>query len=244
MTIYAMGDLHGQAAMLRAAHDAISADKALYGADDATVVHLGDLCDRGPDSRGVIGFLADGIARGEPWVVLKGNHDRMFARFCANPDWHDPRLSRDLHWRHPRLGGLATLASYGVEGGIGRDRQVIHDELRAVMPDDHLAFLDACPLIHTTEDLIFVHAGIRPGVPLDRQREEDCIWIRDGFLDDSTDHGRLVVHGHTVVETPEHRGNRVNLDTGAGFGEALTVAVFEGRACFVLRDGERVALRP
>ncbi len=244
MTYYAIGDIHGQIDMLRAAHGRIAADRAANGDLSAPVIHLGDLTDRGPDSRAVIQHLIDGIARGEPWVVIKGNHDRMFAGYLDDRTHHDPSLNRDLTWRNPRLGGLMTLASYGVDADERRDAARVHAEALAAVPQSHRDFLAALPLTLTTDDLLFVHAGIRPGIPLSRQEENDLLWIRQDFLPDTTDHGRLVVHGHTVTRRPLHAGNRVNLDTGAGFGDPLTAAVFEGRDVWVLGDHGRVPLRP
>jgi serine/threonine protein phosphatase 1 len=244
MTVYAIGDVHGQYDMLRAAHDRIETDRARHGTPDAPVIHLGDLPDRGPNTKAVIQHLIDGIAAGQPWVVLKGNHDRMFSTYLTDWRREDPRLRAELHWRHPRLGGMATLASYGVDADMARDQPEVHREALAAVAPVHRAFLDNRPLTHLTDDLLFVHAGIRPGVPLDQQHENDLVWIRDEFLPDRRDHGRLVVHGHTVVETPEHAGNRVNLDSGAGYGHPLTAAVFEGRDVWVLTDAGRVPLRP
>jgi len=244
MILYAIGDIHGQFDMLRAAHDRIVADRARHGGNDAPVIHLGDLPDRGPDTRAVIQHLIDGIAVGEPWIVLKGNHDRMFQRYLEDRRNHDPRLRRDLDWRHPRLGGLTTLASYGVDGDLTRDQVQVHAEATAAVPAAHRAFLAARPLMHVTDDVVFVHAGIRPGVPLAAQKEDDLVWIRDEFLPDRRDHGRLVVHGHTVVDAPEHWGNRVNLDSGAGQGRSLSAAVFEGRDVWLLTDAGRVPLLP
>ncbi|WP_099825931.1 metallophosphoesterase [Oceaniglobus indicus] len=244
MTIYAIGDIHGQRAMLEAAHDRIAADRARSGAHDAPIVHLGDLTDRGPDSRGVLDLLIDGIADGQPWIVLKGNHDRMFQEFLNDPAYRDPGLRSDLPWFDTRLGGAETVRSYGVDSPERRPLEDVHAEALESVPASHRAFIADLPLMHTTDELILVHAGIRPGVPLARQVEDDLVWIRQGFLDDSTDHGRLVVHGHTALDAPEHFGNRVDLDTGAGYGRPLTAAVFEGRSCFVLTDSGRVALRP
>ncbi|MDJ1008240.1 MAG: metallophosphoesterase [Paracoccaceae bacterium] len=243
MRFYAIGDIHGQLEKLKAAHLRIEADRQRIRDEWAPVIHLGDLVDRGPDSRGVIEFLMAGIEGGAPWRVLKGNHDRMFAEFVREAK-EDDRLFSGLSYLHPRIGGNETLASYGVTRGLlGRDRDLWRKAATAV-PEAHLDFLEALPLFHHTAELLFVHAGIRPGIPLEDQEEDDLIWIRDGFLDDPTDHGVIVVHGHTPVDEATHFGNRVALDTGAGFGGPLTAAVFEGRRAAVLHDGGRIALTP
>jgi serine/threonine protein phosphatase 1 len=244
MRIYAIGDIHGQLDMLRAAHARIAADRTVAGDPDAPVVHLGDLVDRGPDSRGVIDLLIRGIADGAPWIVLKGNHDRMFVNFLRHGIAHDSGLRRELTWLDPPLGGDRTLASYGVQLRRWTSLRSAWDAALAAVPREHLDFLLNLPLMHQTEDLLFVHAGIRPGVPIDAQVEEDLVWIRGPFLEDTRDHGKIVVHGHTPVEAPEHYGNRVDLDTGAGFGRALTAAVFEGRDCFILTENGRERLLP
>ncbi len=244
MTIYAIGDIHGQADMLRAAHDRIAADRAREGTGDATVIHLGDLTDRGPDSRGVLDILVEGAARGEPWVTIKGNHDRLFQGFLSSPGHHDPRLNVGLTWRNPRLGGLQTLASYGVDGSESRSPGDVHVDAVAAVPQAHRDFLDTMPLWHETREVLFVHAGIRPGVPLAEQDEEDLLWIRGGFADDDTVHPWLVVHGHTALDEPTHFGNRIDIDTGAGYGRALTAAVFEARRAWTLTPRGRVPLSP
>lgn len=227
MRTYAIGDIHGQRDKLEAAHARIAADRIEHGAADAPVIHIGDLVDRGPDSRGVIEFLLHGLARGEPWVVLKGNHDRMFAGFLEDPDSHDPGLREGLHWIDPRLGGGATLASYGVAGAGERMLLDLHDEALAAVPAAHASFLRRLPAYHLRDGVAYVHAGIRPGVPLGQQSEDDLLWIRRTFLDDPRDHGVLVVHGHTPVDAVTHYGNRLNIDTGAGYGRALSVVVIE-----------------
>lgn len=120
MRSYAIGDIHGHIDLLLHAHDLIAADRRATGDHDAPVIHLGDLVDRGPDCRGVVQYLMDGTARGENWVTLKGNHDRMFTRFLRDPKEHEPGLRPDLAWLHPRLGGAETLASYGVRHAMDR----------------------------------------------------------------------------------------------------------------------------
>jgi serine/threonine protein phosphatase 1 len=239
---YAIGDIHGALGKLHAAHRLIAEDMAQHGA--APVVHLGDLVDRGADSRGVIDFLMDGLAAGRDWVVLKGNHDRMFAGFLKAADWHDPRLRPDLSWLHPRLGGAATLASYGVRAAADRPVLAVQTEAANLVPQRHRDFLDGLPLILRRGPVAFVHAGVRPGVALDAQVEDDLTWIREPFLSDDRDHGALIVHGHTVVERPTHYGNRVNIDTGAGYDGPLTAIVVEDTRVFVLTASGRMPLHP
>jgi serine/threonine protein phosphatase 1 len=112
------------------------------------------------------------------------------------------------------------------------------------VPDAHVAFLAGLDTVYCTDGVIFVHAGIRPGVALDQQAEQDLVWIREPFLSDTRDHGRLVIHGHTVVEEVTHYGNRINIDTGAGFGGPLAVIVIEGREAWRLSASGREALLP
>lgn len=232
MHIYAIGDIHGQLDLLRAAHDLIAEDMAMHG--PGQVVHVGDLVDRGPDSRGVIDFLIAGLAEGRDWVVLKGNHDRMFARFLRNPWEPEPGLRAELSWLHPRLGGSDTLRSYGVANAGDRPIDKVHAEALAAVPKAHLDFLDTRPTLHRAGEAVFVHAGIRPGVPLEDQSETDLVWIREPFLSEGMSHGPLIVHGHTAIEAATHYGNRLNLDSGAAYGGPLSAVVIEGREAALL----------
>ena len=236
MTTYAIGDIHGHIDLLRRAHDLIAADGG------GTVVHVGDLVDRGPDSRGVVEYLAAGMAAGRDWVVLKGNHDRMFARFLKDPHEPEEGLRSDFSWLHPKLGGGATLASYGVRNAVDRPVMRVHAEALLAVPADHRAFLQGLPAMHRTGDAVFVHAGIRPGVPLDQQTETDLVWIRGPFLLDRVSHGPLIVHGHTAIDAPTHYGNRLNIDSGAAYGGPLTAVVLEGGHAFHLTAKGRVLL--
>lgn len=244
MRSYAIGDIHGQIGLLQRAHDLIAADRAQTGDDAAPVIHLGDLVDRGPDSRGVIELLVAGIAAGQPWQVIKGNHDRMFVGFLQDIRYHDAGLRHDLAWLHPRLGGSATLASYGVAHAGDRPVAPVHTEALAAVPTGHHRFLLTRPNWVLRGQVLFVHAGIRPGVDLHDQTEDDLVWIRSPFLEDRRDHGVLVVHGHTALDAPAHMGNRVNLDSGAAYGGPLTAAVFEGCEVWVLGDNGRTRLVP
>jgi len=239
---YAIGDIHGQLDKLAAAHALIAADRRTTGDWDAPVVHLGDLVDRGPEAAEVIEYLIAGPARGGAWLAIKGNHDAMFLGFLHDPEWRDPRLYSQYAWLHQKLGGIATLQSYGV--GPEPDLPALHARAVAKVPDAHRVWLASRPLTVARGPVVYVHAGIRPGLILDRQDPLDLMWIREPFLSDPRDHGPMIVHGHTVVDRPDHRGNRVNLDTGAGFGRDLTVAVIEGRDVAVLSALGRRPLPP
>ena len=239
-SIYAIGDIHGQLAMLEEALARIEAD----GGPEARIVLLGDYTDRGPDSRGVIERLMRGQAEGRNWICLKGNHDRMFSMFLEEYPRNDSRLLVGYHWLHERLGGIETLQSYGVEVAESDRIYQVHKRARAAVPQAHLDFLAALQPCHQEGELLFVHAGIRPGLPLDQQSEDDLIWIRQEFLNDERAHPWLVVHGHTPAKQAEHCGNRINLDSGAGYGRPLSTAVFEGRDCWLLTDKGRVPLTP
>lgn len=242
MRSYAIGDIHGHLDKLEASHALIAADMAQHGA--APVVHVGDLVDRGLDSRGVVEYLRRGIAAGADWVVLKGNHDRMFSRFLNNPYEPEPGLRAELSWLHPRLGGGETLASYGVRNASDRPVDPVHAEALAAVPEAHRRFLESRPSWHRIGEVLFVHAGIRPGVAMEDQTETDLVWIRHDFLDDRRDHGPLIVHGHTAIEAATHYGNRVNIDSSVAYGGPMTAIAIEGRSVFHLTPAGRVPLVP
>jgi len=240
MHLYAIGDIHGHLGLLEAAHDLIAADMARHGTGQ--IIHVGDLVDRGPDSRGVIDHLIQGQARGEDWVVLKGNHDRMFTRFMNDPAEPEPGLRSEYSWLHPKLGGATTLASYGVAKAADRPVPKVYSEALAAVPDAHRDYLSTLPTLHLAGDCVFVHAGLRPGVPLDQQTETDLIWIRDAFLIEAESFGPLVVHGHTAIDHATHYGNRINLDSGAAYGGPLSAVVIEGREAALLTPQGRKKL--
>ena len=241
MRSYAIGDIHGHLDLLQDLHGRIAVDQ---GSDDAPIIHLGDLVDRGPDSKGVIEYLRAGIADGKNWIVLKGNHDRMFAGFLADINHHDEGLRSDLSYLHYRLGGAATLASYGVKNAADRRLKQVHDESLAAVPQNHRDFVESLPTSYLRGDALFVHAGVRAGVPLDQQSETDLLWIRGAFLEDLRSYGPLIVHGHTAIDKPRHYGNRLNIDSGAAYGGPLSVVVIEGRDVFHLTPDGRVLLVP
>ena len=258
MTIYAIGDIHGQIDMLNNALALIKAD----GGPDAHTVFIGDYTDRGLNSKSVIETLIAGKAAGKNWSFLKGNHDRMFCDYVTSAIEHDPKVKSNISWINPRLGGANTLASYGVTGTPHFDHplngvetlthytrngetispETIAAEARTAVRQSHIDFLSNLPLTLETENLIFVHAGLRPNIAIKDQDIEDLLWIRDGFLETNHNFERLVVHGHTALNHPTHFGNRVDIDGGAGYGRPLVPVVFEGRDCWTLTDTGRVPL--
>lgn len=238
--IYAIPDIHGHAGLMDRALERIASD----GGAAAEIVFLGDYVDRGPDSAGVLHRLSEGRARGAPWHILLGNHDRMMRRFLETGALHDPNVKSGAGWLHPRLGGSETLASYGVARAVERPAAEVLDEARTKVPDAHLRLLQEALPVLERGPLLFVHAGIRPGVPLARQTEDDLIWIRAPFHEVTAPHPWLIAHGHTALERPAHFGNRVDLDGGAGHGRPLCTAVFEGTQCWLLTETGRVPLEP
>jgi len=239
---YAIGDIHGQRGMLEDMLASIDRDNDCNGTGDAQIVFLGDYVDRGPDSAGVLDLLAQGLGEGRNWVLLKGNHDRMMEWFLEPESRHDPHLLVGYHWLHDRIGGLTTLASYGVDAGERRRLSDVSAEARDGVPQAHMDLLRGLQLSHRQPGRFFCHAGVRPGVPLDDQVENDLLWIRQEFLIDPLDHGALIVHGHTPVDTPDLHRNRLNLDTGAGYGRPLGAAVFDGGDVFAINAMGRVKL--
>ncbi len=218
--VYAVGDIHGCLSQLVALRGAILADARASADARKVVVYLGDYIDRGPSSRDVIDLLI-----GEPLpdfrtVHLIGNHESFMLKFLTDasvaPGWF-------------MNGGRETLISYGVDPmkaeSAGSWLATVQRHLREVLPAPHYAFLRDLRLRHAEGDYLFVHAGVRPGVPLDRQDDEDLIWIREPFLQSGEDHGMIVVHGHSPTRKPVLRRNRIGVDTGACYGGPLSALV-------------------
>ena len=218
--VYVIGDIHGRSDLLDRMVGHISRDLDANPINDCVTVTLGDYMDRGPDSRGVL----DRLVRNPfpmDFVALKGNHEALFEMFLA-----DPTVAE--HWR--RLGGLETLHSYGVPVSnlmMGANYEQAARALEAAVPDEHFKFLVSLKTSIITGKYFLCHAGVRPGVPLERQSVEDLLWIRDEFLQSTADFGRIVVHGHTPSEQPELLPNRINIDTGAFATGRLTCLVLE-----------------
>jgi serine/threonine protein phosphatase 1 len=229
--IYAVGDIHGRLDLLTAVLARIRADLAARPHPRPRLIFLGDYIDRGPDSRSVIEALLALEAAGPPASFLLGNHDSYVRPYLEDPDWYD----RSFHWLHDNMGGTATLASYGVHASLGRPDQA-RAAFAAAFPETHLAFLDACARWIRVGGYLFVHAGIRPGLPPEAQDPDDLIWIRQGFLDSTEDFGFKVVHGHTIVPAVEHHANRIAIDTGAVRTGNLSCLVLEGEEVALLTD--------
>jgi serine/threonine protein phosphatase 1 len=222
--VYAVGDVHGRLDLLVWLHELIAADVAASGAQRKVVVYLGDYVDRGPDSRGVIDLLMRKPLTGFEHIYLLGNHEDYLLQFLENaavgPNWCT-------------YGGSETLASYGVRPPSSftvraGDFEIARLALAEKIPPAHVAFMRGLKLTHTEGGYLFVHAGVKPGVALAEQQAEDLLWIRNEFLDSAEDFGVCVVHGHTIVEAPEERSNRIGIDTGAFATGRLTALVLDG----------------
>ncbi len=221
LRVYAIGDIHGRLDLLDPLLAKIEADLEGHPVDQSLQVFLGDYIDRGQASAEVIERLIGRSAR-YPTICLKGNHEACLLEFLENPEILNA-------WAHN--GGLTTLLSYGVEPVLHSDPRTstrIAAALAEVMPPSHLDFLFDLPLTFTCGDYLFVHAGIRPGIPFARQREEDLLWIRDAFLSHEALFEKVIVHGHTPVMEPQIRTNRINIDTGAYATGRLTCLRLEG----------------
>jgi serine/threonine protein phosphatase 1 len=217
--IYAIGDIHGRADLLAELVERIDEDLNRRPVEHAAEVYLGDYIDRGTDSKAVIDILCRRLVDRNA-ICLRGNHEAMLEAFL-----HDPDVLHD--WI--RLGALSTFTSYGVT--VSSSSQLVPTELHRIFcdafPRTHLLFLQCLRNLTTCGDYLFVHAGIRPGVPLQNQVQDDLIWIRNEFLHSKVDHRWMVVHGHTPVTHPQILSNRINIDTGAVFSGTLTCAVLE-----------------
>jgi len=214
--VYAIGDVHGCATRLAALHAKIAADLAQRPIDHPTILHLGDYVDRGPDSAATIAAIAgsEAVASGVRRLNLMGNHEQMMLEALETTD--TATIERWLD-----NGGEASLESWGIPPSAQPA------EWSALVPARDLAFLRRLPLTHRAGGYLFVHAGLRPGRPIERQSIEDLLWIREPFLSFNGDFGAVVVHGHTPRDEPELRPNRIGIDTGAVYGGRLTCAVLE-----------------
>lgn len=240
--VYAIGDIHGRMDALAKTHGLVERD----GGTDAHIVHLGDLIDRGPDSPAVIDYLMGGQAQGRNWQIVKGNHDNKLPRFMEDPFWIDPGPSSENTWTGDTQNGAgATLLSYGIADAETRPLAEVHAEALKKIPPEHARWLDGlAPYILHPGGFLFTHAGIRPGIDLSAQSRVDLMWIRKPFLESTADHGALVVHGHTAIKRATHYGNRLNIDTGAGYGRPATAVRLDADGVWLLTDDGPLPLQP
>jgi serine/threonine protein phosphatase 1 len=221
--VYAIGDIHGRLDLLDALLAELAADDRARGGDVRTqYIFLGDLIDRGPDSRGVVDRLMRLAGSGLDVRFLMGNHEEVFLRAMAG----DVRSLRFL----VRIGGRETLLSYGISEEDYRSHD--YDQLArlaaASVPAAHLAFLAGFEKWIALGDYLFVHAGLRPGVAIEDQAASDLYWIRDEFLRHRDSFGKMVVHGHSITEEIDLKPNRIGIDTGAFASGRLTAIGLEG----------------
>ncbi len=199
--IFAIGDIHGCITLLKMVVAQLDID-----ADKDTLIFIGDYIDRGPDPKGVIDYIIDIKKKIRNVICLSGNHEEMFLNYCLD------RRDEDLYMAN---GGMQTLKSYGFtrEGT---------EEL--ILPESHREFFASLRTSYETDDYIFVHAGLRPGIPLNRQDHEDLLWIRFEFINSLYDFGKTVIFGHTPfsLNKPLIDKNKIGIDTGAVYGGKLT----------------------
>lgn len=223
--IYAIGDVHGRSDLLAQLIARITEDAAKRQSSKRLLVLLGDYVSRGVNSRRVIEMLLAPPPAGFSRVTLRGNNEDLWLRYLDG-DLDAGRLWFDFD-------GLDALADYGVDVGdrSRRDDTTVEawrESFAGVLPAEHLAFVRSMPVSHRSGDYLFAHAGVRPGVPLAQQDVRDLMWIRKPFIESTLDHGAVVVHGHSVVDRPELRANRIGIDTGAWRSGVLSCVALEG----------------
>jgi serine/threonine protein phosphatase 1 len=222
--VYAIGDIHGRRDLLDSLLRRIEKDAASRRpVDREIIIFIGDYIDRGPQSREVIDRLLEPMPRAMEPVFLLGNHERILLDTLRNAEMLSLWLPN---------GGQATLRSYGIDLLNMASRPASSAAvswLEQAIPESHRAFLNGLQLYKEIGDYLFVHAGLRPGVPLADQSNHDLLWIRADFLDHDGDFGRVVVHGHTATFEPDVRANRIGIDTGAVKTGRLTALNLEGR---------------
>ena len=219
---YIVGDVHGRLDLLEQLLGLIEEDVERKPVRKSLLVFLGDLIDRGPDSRGVVERLRTyRHDRLKPYF-LAGNHEEVLLRLLAG--------ERGILSSWLKYGGAECLQSYGLEPAALRDlgERAALDQVKRVIPAEHARFVSGFADTLSFGDYLFVHAGIRPRVDLSLQSQSDLRWIRSPFLEDDSDHGQVVVHGHTISPVVDERPNRIGIDTGAYRTGVLTALVLEG----------------
>jgi serine/threonine protein phosphatase 1 len=224
--VYAIGDVHGCLDELNRVLEAIDQDVGSHRGK-SELVFLGDLVDRGPQSAEVIERILGGGLPTDSSAVIMGNHEQ------AMLECYRGGVATYGSWL--QFGGVQTLESYG----LGREEIFaptfdLAAAMRKSIPPMHIQFLVSLKDYVRHGDYVFVHAGIRPGVSLEDQSARDLRWIRREFLEDTTDHGFMVVHGHSIVPKVEFRENRIALDTGCYFTGQLSALSIENDTVKIL----------
>lgn len=229
--IYAIGDIHGRLDLFCEMIDVIEQDDEASTPADTTVILLGDLIDRGPDSAEVVNVAQRWQAH-RRLRIIAGNHEEMFLQ----------SLRKKEAMRHfLRYGGRETALSYGIAPEVYETATVeeVQAMLRDLVPDNHIAFIRSFEDMIAIGDYLFVHAGIKPEVALEEQRLQDLRWIREPFLSHREPFSHVVVHGHTITDEADEQPNRIGVDTGAYCHGRLTALVLEGGARRFLEVQER-----
>ncbi|MBA3677893.1 MAG: serine/threonine protein phosphatase [Sphingosinicella sp.] len=226
--VYAVGDIHGRLDLLDRIIESIREDDERRGRANTRLIFLGDLVDRGPDSKGVIDRLIQLRNSGVVATFLLGNHDEIFLKALAG----DIKAARML----TRIGGRETILSYGMslEEYQAYDFHELVRVLGRLVPSGHVEFLSTFEDYAEVGDFLFVHAGVRPGIPIDEQVPTDLRWIRREFLNSRLAHDRMVVHGHSISDEIDVRSNRIGIDTGAFASGRLTALGLEGQDIWFL----------
>jgi serine/threonine protein phosphatase 1 len=225
---YGIGDIHGRLDLLEQLLDKIHEDMKERPARKVLLVFVGDLIDRGPNSAQVVERLRTYSHPGVRTIFLLGNHEEVLLRVLSG--------EADLISKWCAFGGSECLASYGIDRA---QLSSLSDEdalnlVRRAIPKEHVQFIEGFDDSCRFGDYLFVHAGIRPGIEVDQQRQSDLRWIREPFLFDETDHGFVVVHGHTIRPEVEVRPNRIGIDTGAYRSGVLTALAIDGTENWLL----------
>lgn len=220
--IYAIGDIHGRSDLLDHLLAKIADDNSSRGAIIPYLIFLGDLIDRGPDSKSVVEKVLRLKAHNPHVIVIKGNHEEVLLATLKG--------DRSAAALFNRMGGKETLMSYGVTSDDYDKASLdeVSELTRHCIPKKHVDFLEALESFHNSGDYLFVHAGVRPGLSIEEQRDSDLRWIRRDFLTYQKDFGKMVVHGHNVTDIPDEKSNRIGIDTGAYLTGRLTALGLEG----------------
>lgn len=233
--VYAIGDIHGRADLFNQLLGKIEADNAARDSAEVTLILLGDLVDRGPDSARVLDMAIEMKQAGNV-RMLAGNHEEVFLTALTDRSVESVRFFY-------RIGGQDTILSYGIDPGelSHWTMEELTERLPAIVPQEHVALMQEMEDRIVIGDYLFVHAGIKPGLALENQKLRHLRWIRDEFLDHEEPFDLMVVHGHTVTEGVEERSNRIGIDTGAYASNVLTAIGLEGTDRWFIDTAEPVA---